>query len=93
MNICTFPVELKGSFISEYAIPQMLTTALIDNCYDGIMFPSTKDYLDVDGHHRFSNHNMNLGLFVPYDPINDINETFLKTFSIFTFDQSYDFSL
>jgi len=93
MHICTFPAEFKGSFVPEYAIPQMLTTALLENTYTGLVFPSTKDYSDLNGQHRFSSHHMNLGIFVPYDKINDTNEALLKTFTVFTLDGSESFNL
>ena len=88
MHICTFPAEFKGSFVPEYAIPQMLTTALLEHGYAGLVFPSTKDYSDLNGHHRFSAHHLNLGVFVPYDKTKDTNEELLKTFSVFTLDGS-----
>jgi hypothetical protein len=93
MHICTFPAEFSGPFVPEYAIPQMLTTALLENGYAGLVFPSTKDYSDLDGHHRFSSYHMNLGVFVPYDKTNDTNEALLKTFSVFTLDGSENFIL
>lgn len=80
MNVCTFPVEFRGSFVAEYAIPQMLTTALIEHGYAGVVFPSTKDFSDLSGQHAFSSHHLNLGLFVPYDKQNESNEVLLSTF-------------
>ena len=93
MHICTFPTELTGSFVAEYAVPQLLTTALLEHGYSGIVFPSTKDYSDFSGYHRFSTHHINLGIFVPYDSNNDTNEILLKTFSVFTLDGSETFKL
>lgn len=80
MNVCTFPVEFRGSFVAEYAIPQMLTTALIEHGYAGVVFPSTKDFSDLSGQHAFSSHHLNLGLFVPYDKQNESNEVLLSAF-------------
>ena len=80
MNVCTFPVEFHGAFVAEYAIPQMLTTALIEHDYAGVVFPSTKDFSDLSGQHAFSSHHFNLGLFVPYDKQNESNEVLLSTF-------------
>ena len=80
MNVCTFPVEFRGSFVAEYAIPQMLTTALIEHDYAGVVFPSTKDFSDLSGQHAFSSHHLNLGLFVPYDKQNESNEVLLSAF-------------
>lgn len=83
MNICTFPVLVKGSFISEYVIPQLLTSVLLQENYTGIIFPSTKDFSNLTGNHRFSSHHLNIGIFVPYDDENDINEKLKGTFSNF----------
>ena len=80
LNVCTFPVEFRGSFAAEYAIPQMLTTALIEHGYDGVVFPSTKDFSDLSGQHAFSTHHLNLGLFVPYDEQSESNEVLLSSF-------------
>ena len=80
MNVCTFPVEYCGSFVAEYAIPQMLTTALVEQDYAGVVFPSTKDFSDLTGVHAFSKHHLNLGLFVPYDKENESNEVLLSSF-------------
>jgi len=93
MHICTFPAEFIGSFVSEYVIPQMLTTALLENGYAGLVFPSTKDYSDLDGHHRFSSHHMNIGIFVPYDKTNNTNEALLNTFTVFPLNGSENFNL
>lgn len=95
MHICTFPTEFKGSFVAEYAIPQMLTSALLEHGYAGLIFPSTKDYSNLTGNHNFSSHHINLGLFVPYDKNNDINESLLNTFSSFAMDglESYDLTI
>lgn len=83
VQVCTFPVEKRGPFIAEYVIPQMLTTALREHGYEGIYFPSTKNYSDLSGNHRFSSHHFNLGLFVPYEFVHDTNESMLKKFSSF----------
>nr|WP_163502604.1 hypothetical protein [Halomonas socia] len=88
MQVCTFPVEYRGSFVAEYAIPQMLTTALREHGYEGIYFPSTRDYSDLCGSHRFSTHHFNLGLFVPYDFVQDTNEALLNKFLPFILDDS-----
>ena len=57
-QILTFPVERRCSFVEEYALPQMLTSALLNHQYDGIVYPSTRDYHDITGHHLFSNHEL-----------------------------------
>lgn len=91
MQLCTFPVEYRESYIAEYAIPQMLTTALREHGYEGIYFPSTRNYSDLFGNHRFSSHHFNLGLFVPYDFAQDTNETLLDKFSPFIHDSGKDY--
>lgn len=83
MHLCTFPTEFKNSFIPEYIIPQLLTTALLEHGYAGLVFPSTKNFCNLNGQHRFSTHQMNIGIFVPYDPVNDLNKTMFQKFTIF----------
>ena len=84
MEVCTFPVESREAFVAEYAVPQMLTTALLEHGFNGIVYPSTKDYSDLKGYHRFSSHQLNVAMFVPYDEVNDTNEDLLRTVSAFT---------
>jgi hypothetical protein len=83
MHLCTYPVEKRGAFMAEYVIPQLLTTTVQENDYVGIVFPSTKDYSDVFEHHRFSRHHINLGVFVPYDAVNDISLKLFEKFNIY----------
>jgi|WetSurMetagenome_2_1015567.scaffolds.fasta_scaffold31305_3 hypothetical protein len=82
MNICTFPTEKKGSFIPEYVIPQLLTTAILDHNYSGIVYPSTKDFSILDGQHRFSSHHLNIGIFIPYEDDSDVSNTIMSKFTI-----------
>ena len=89
-QLCTFPVEQYGSFVAEYIIPQILTTSLLEHNYQGVVFPSTKDYSDMSGNHRFSTHHINLGLFVPYVDTDGINNDFLNKFSIFILNGTED---
>jgi hypothetical protein len=96
MQICTFPVEITNSFfVAEYVLPQMLTTALMENDYVGVTFPSTKDFSDITDNHRFSSHHINLGLFVNYDTSLDYDEKLRDTFHIYTLDgtESYDYTV
>lgn len=93
LHICTFPTELKDAFVAEYTIPQMLTTALLENGFAGIIFPSTKDYSELTGYHRFSSHHLNIGIFVPYDKENDLNENLLSSFCGFTLNGREMFNL
>ena len=83
MHICTYPTEYRGTFVAEYVIPQLLTTALLEHEYHGVLFPSTKNYSDLYGQHRFSSHNLNLGLFVPYDRNSNLSEELLGKFTAF----------
>lgn len=93
MHVCTFPVEHRGSFSAEYVIPQMLTTALLEHGYEGIYFPSTKDFSDLSGNHRFSSHHFNLGMFVPYESDSYTNERLLGKFSYFIKNDSVPLNL
>jgi hypothetical protein len=87
-HVSTLHVDsTEKSFIAEYIIPQMLTTALLENGYSGIVYPSTKDYSDILGHHKFSSHHINFAIFAPYDRENDININFFNSFIIATLDQ------
>ena len=94
LHFCTFPTEHRGdSFVAEYVLPQILSAALLERGYAGLVFPSTKDYSCLTGHHRFSAHDINLGLFVPYDRDNDYNEALLQSFAGFTMDGSETLAL
>jgi len=84
-EILTFPVEIKKSFVEEYVLPQMLTTILMNNNYDGVLFPSTKDFSNLTNSHLFTNFNINTALFVKYDPVLNYDKNLQNTFFIFTF--------
>ena len=94
-HLCTYPIENKKSIVPEYIIPQILTTSLLHKKYNGIVFPSTKDYSDLDNYHKFSTHHLNIGIYVPFDRHHDINEELLDTFTIFIWDRKnmHDFSI
>ena len=92
-QLCTFPTDLKGAFVAEYAIPQILTTALLEHGFCGLIFPSTKDYSELEHFHRFSMYHMNVGIFVPYDPKHDINKSLMNTFTGYTLDGAETFAL
>jgi len=93
MHICTFPREYTDVFIPEYVLPQMLTTALMEKGYAGIVFPSTKDFSDLTGHHRYSSYYLNVGFFVSYDEKNNFDESLLNTFITYTLDGTESFDL
>jgi len=84
-QILTFPVENKHSFMAEYALPQMVTTALLDNGYNGVAFPSTKDFAELKSFHKFSDFESNFTVFVKYSPDNLYDNDLLKSFLYFTF--------
>ena len=95
MQILTFPVEVMDSFVPEYVLPQMLTTALMKNDYAGVTFPSTKDFSNIRDNHRYSSHHLNYGFFVNYSNTSDIDEKLLSSFNIYTLDgtESYNYSV
>jgi len=82
MSLCTFPRKNKEVFAPEYIIPQILTTALLENDYDGIQYPSTRDFSDISGYHKFAKHYMNYSIFVPYTSNSDINDDLLNSYTI-----------
>ncbi len=71
----------------------MLTSILLENNYAGVIYPSTKDYSDLNRNHHFSSHHLNVGLFVPYDKKNIYNEDLFNTFTTFIFDGSENLDL
>lgn len=85
-QILTFPVEFKHSFMSEYVLPQMLTTALLENNYNGVFFPSTKDFSELESYHNFSDHESNFAVFVKYSHKDSYDNDLLDSFLYFTFD-------
>jgi hypothetical protein len=87
-QILTFPVKNKNNFVEEYVLPQMLTSALLDNNYDGVIFPSTKDFKNLNGHHIFSEHEVNIAIYATYSPKDRYDNNLLKTFFQFTFNGS-----
>lgn len=80
LQICTFPTDSKQSFIPEYVIPQMLTSALQQNDFHGLSFPSTKCFDDLKDNHSFSSHHLNVVLFTEYDVNNDHDLGLLNRF-------------
>jgi hypothetical protein len=96
MQLCTFPTEkAKATFVEEYMLPQMLTSALLEKGYTGIIFPSTRDFSDIQNNHRFSEHHLNLGIYIKYDSSNDIDESLYDSFFKFTLNgnEKYCFSI
>ncbi|MBA9074739.1 hypothetical protein GGR22_002912 [Flavobacterium gossypii] len=84
-QVLTFPVESKHPFMSEYVLPQMLTTALLENKYGGIAFPSTKDYSELEAYHKFSDYESNFAVFINYSSIDLYDNQLLNSFLYFTF--------
>lgn len=84
-QILTFPVESKHQFMPEYVLSQMLTTALLENKYGGIAFPSTKDYSELDAYHKFSDYESNFAVFINYSPTDSYDNHLLNSFLFFTF--------
>ena len=48
--------------------------------YDGIIYPSTKNYSDIDNPDENTDYNLNLALFVNYNQNSNYDENLLKTF-------------
>mgnify|MGYP000739380085 CR=1 FL=1 len=90
-QVLTFPVENKHSFIAEYILPQMVTTALLENGYNGVAFPSTKDFTELKSYHKFSDFESNFAVFVKYSPVNSYDNDLLKSFLYFTFNGQEQF--
>jgi hypothetical protein len=84
-QVLTFPVENKNHFMSEYVLPQMLTTALLENGYNGVAFPSTKDYSELESYHKFSDYESNFAIFTEYSSSESYDDNLLNTFLYFTF--------
>lgn len=84
LQICTFPTEFKCSFIPEYVIPQMLTTALQEKGFNGLNFPSTKCFDSLKDNHRFSSHHLNFVIFTKYHADKDRDDDLLSRFFTFT---------
>lgn len=79
-EILTFPTKNKGAFVEEYVLPQAYTTLLIENGWYGIKYPSTKDYSNVRGIHRFSKYNYNFAIFTNYHFYNNLDEELFNKF-------------
>lgn len=83
-QILTFPVEYKHQFMSEYVLPQMLTTALLENNYNGVAFPSTKDFSELESYHKFSDYESNFAIFTKYSQYESHDNGLLNSFLYFT---------
>lgn len=79
-EVLTFPTKNKGTFVEEYVLPQAYTTLLIENGWKGIVFPSTKDFSDIMGAHKYCNFNYNFAIFTNYDSENNYDEDLFKKF-------------
>ncbi len=92
-HILTFPTEQKGTFIPEYVLPQMITAALLEHDYKGIVFPSTKDFSDWNTNKLNNDHEINIAFFVNYNHSQDLDTDLLNSFFYFTFDGSENFTI
>lgn len=88
LQICSFPTEMKGSFIPEYVIPQMLTAVLQESGFEGLTFPSTKCFESLVDNHRFSSHHLNFVFFTKYSVTDNHDVSLLNKFYTFTNDLS-----
>ncbi len=87
-QILTFPIKdgVKNSFVPEYVLPQMLTTALLEHNYSGVAFPSTKDFSETNHYDISSDYNSNFAIFVDYSRKSLYDYKLLTYFLYFTFD-------
>lgn len=92
-QILTFPVENKNSFVEEYVLPQMITTALLEHDYKGIIFPSTKDFSNLKTNNLNSEHELNIAFYVNYNNSQRLDSSLLDSFFHFTLDGSEDFNI
>ncbi|MFA5518537.1 MAG: hypothetical protein WDA74_04715 [Spirochaetota bacterium] len=92
-EVLTFPVENKYTFVEEYVLPQILTSILMNNNYNGIIFPSTKDYSNLSNSHLFSDFDLNTALFVSCDKSSNYDQNLKNTFFELTTDGSEKFNL
>jgi hypothetical protein len=85
-EVLTFPTENKSKFVEEYVLPQIYTTLLIENGYNGVIFPSAKANNDIVGQCLYSRYNVNLAFFVHYSLTNNYDEILYDTFYPFLID-------
>ena len=87
-QILTFPVDdkNKGVFVPEYILPQIITTALLENNYSGVAFPSTKDFQEIKHVNIFSDYSSNFAVFIDYTRDSLYDYKLLSNFLYFTFD-------
>jgi hypothetical protein len=78
--------------MSEYVMPQMITTALLEHNYSGIAFSSTKDFSELKSYHNFSDHESNFAVFINYSHNSPYDNNLLKDFMYFTFNGSEKFT-
>jgi hypothetical protein len=92
-HVLTFPTEQKSKFVPEYVLPQMITTALFEHDYKGIIFPSTKEFRDFDFNKLNNDHEMNIAFFVEYNKSQDYDTSLLNSFYYFIFNGSENMNL
>jgi hypothetical protein len=92
-HILTFPTENKDAFVSEYVLPQMITTALLEHYYKGIIFPSTKDFNDLTCNKINNEHEMNIAFFVNYNKSQNIDTGLLDSYFYYTMNGSEKLNL
>lgn len=84
-QVCTFPRKHHTDnqhFVEEYVLPQLLTEAVRQHKYDGIIYPSTR-FIGKKIDFGKGWHNMifkaNLAMFTDYAPGKNYDDTLLKT--------------
>lgn len=82
-SLCTFPKQRNTSFVEEYIIPQLLTEAIRQHKYNGIIFPSTK-FIDkkvvVNSDWQSNFYKNNIVLFTDYNPKTNHDEILYENF-------------
>jgi len=89
-EILTFPTECnqrknRPEFVEEYVLPQVYTTLLIEEKYNGIAFLSTKKYNDITSYNN-SFYFYNIAMFVKYNGIENYDKESFEIFYPFIID-------
>lgn len=82
-SLCTFPKLNDTPFVEEYIIPQLLTEAIRQHKYNGIIFPSTKfinKKVTVNSDWQSNFYKNNIVLFTDYNPRTNHDEILYENF-------------
>jgi len=87
-EILSFPVQNKNNFVEEYVLPQLFTSLLVEYDFKGLLFPSTKNYDDLQDYHIYSDFDINTVIFTNYNSSYDYDMDLLNSFHSFLLDGS-----